>query len=355
MTSLRPLLDRSTHLEIHHVGPVPDWFAAIADRFGARVSNVEPFGDGPAIFCNKLQQLELLANFEADVFILSDADIVFLSSPAKWAVSNAVRAKIVDFPRPMEPVLEALLERAGFGSETLDCAPDFHPDRRTHRLNCNGGLYVLAKDHLKKLQGPWKKWARFCLAQRELLGNKTHHADQLSFMLAMLELELPFDPLPSGANFPTQLSPEVYDDHAIGDVCALHYHRAFDRNGFLLPSGVPTVDKYIDSANRILLNQDASSVFGGSKRAVKFRAVAENSAEGAGGTFRLADQDIPAIRRMLGADARQGDRAINRLMAAVRDRQVFTLQRILRTANLLMSAIGNIAASRVSSVPLKRS
>ena len=96
MASLRPLLDGSTHLEIHHVGPVPDWFAAVADRFGARVSQIKPFGNGSAVYCNKLQQLERLTNLEADIFILSDSDIVFLSSPTKWVVGNTVRAKVVD-------------------------------------------------------------------------------------------------------------------------------------------------------------------------------------------------------------------------------------------------------------------
>ena len=108
MASLRPLLDGSTHLEIHHIGPVPDWFAAVADRFGARVSQIKPFGNGSAVYCNKLQQLERLSDLEADVFVLSDADIVFLSSPAEWAIADTVRAKIVDFVNPEESVLKAL-------------------------------------------------------------------------------------------------------------------------------------------------------------------------------------------------------------------------------------------------------
>lgn len=300
MTSLRPLLDPSTRLEIYHVGPVPDWFSAVADEFGARISQIEPFGSGPAVYCNKLQQLEPLTKLEADTFILSDLDIVFLSSPTKWAVSNNVRAKIVDGPNPPEPMIKALLKRAGFSSETIDCAPDFKLDRRTNRLNCNGGLYVVTKDHLRQLYLPWRKWARFCLAE-ELLGKASFHADQLGFMLAMIELKLPFDPLPAEANFPVQFGPERYCGRVVGDISALHYHNRIDRNGFLLRTGAAAVDKYIDSANRMLSAPCLAGVRSDEWDMATLSAIPLRANGGIGNAFRVANRGLAAVRSKLGA------------------------------------------------------
>lgn len=262
LTTLRAVADSDTCLEIHHVGRVPAWFTATAASFGASISEIEPFGNGPAVYCNKLQQLERLCGLEADTFILSDVDIVFLASPARWIVADTVRAKIVDRASPPEPILETLLNRAGFASQTIDCAPDFLPNAQTHRLNCNGGLYVLSKKHLKQLRSPWRKWARFCLAQGDLLGNRLHHSDQLGFMLAMMELELPFDHLPTVANFPVHLPRESYYRRAIEDVYALHYHDRTDQKGFLLPTGAPMVDRFIDAANRLLAARELPFVGG---------------------------------------------------------------------------------------------
>jgi len=147
-----------------------------------------------------------------------------------------------------------LLDSAGFSGVVLDGIPDFNPDSRTHRYNCNGGLYILPREHLMKIREPWFRWSRYCLGQRDLLGRYIHHSDQLGFMLAMIELDLPFGSLPTGANFPTHFNADAYARFDSANIQAFHYHSHSGQDGLLLPTGSGKVDGFISRANKILDN-----------------------------------------------------------------------------------------------------
>jgi len=341
MISLHRIRDRNTRLEVHHVGFVPDWFFAAAKQFDAHVMQIQPFGKGPAVYCNKLQQFERLLTLSADIYVLSDADIAFLSSPSKWGTSNAVRAKIVDAPNPPETVLKALLERAGFPAETLDSAPDWYLDKRTHRLNCNGGLYVLTRNHLSQLQRPWRKWAQFCLEQEKLLGPKLRNSDQLGFLLAMLELKLPFDPLPIGANFPVHFGPERYCGRIIRDVSGLHYHGHLDRDGNLSLTGATMVDPYVVAANRIISARIADtgrnlSDLRTGKRSRLWSVLIGNK-------VGVANDDITAMRRKLGRAAWRRRRAAKLWKDVSGSNKLYFLRRLLKGARSFVFAVRNVA------------
>ncbi len=123
---------------IHHVGPAPDHFRKKMERLDIPIVQVEAFGTGPAVYCNKLQQLEPLLEQEPEHVVLCDADLAFLTSPANLMDGDLVRAKIVDMPNPPPEILETLLTRFGFPDEPVEarptCAlagrtPDARPDR----------------------------------------------------------------------------------------------------------------------------------------------------------------------------------------------------------------------------------
>lgn len=242
---------RHVHPVIHYVGAIPIQFATAMNTMGATIVEIDPFGSSGSVYCNKLQQLAPLAEHDSDYLILCDADLLFLADPANLVIPGSTRAKIVDMPNPPPELLGALLRDAGFPDEELDDAPDFKSTSKTHRFNCNGGLYIFPKAHLVEICGAWHKWARFCLNRASLLGRFCLHADQLSFMLAMIEIELPFDPLPAAANFPTHFPAEVYAPFDGCDIQTLHYHHRMDCNG-LLPTGASEIDKFIGQANEIL-------------------------------------------------------------------------------------------------------
>lgn len=237
---------------VFHVGAAPASLVTKAAQHGAEIVEVAAFGDGAARYCNKLQQHAWLVENTEGPIVLTDVDLFCLQSPADLVRPGMVRAKIVDIPNPDEAALEELLRLSGLPPQALDAAPSLTPGRRTHRLNCNGGLYVLDREMLARLWRPWRKWALFCLERTELLGRYHVHADQLGFMLAMIETGLPFDPLPMAANFPTHFSPRIYEGlGAVRPLC-LHYHRRQDASGRLLPTGAEAVDAAIARANAVL-------------------------------------------------------------------------------------------------------
>ena len=248
--------DADLHLVIHHIGPRPIIECDLPYRGDIDYRQVEPFGAGDAaVYCNKLQQLEGLIALGADHVVLCDADLFFLASPRDLIGSGCVRARVVDRENPSSRALRELLDAARYPRERLCTPTGFGLAAMTHRLNCNGGLYVMARDQLRVLAPAWIRWSRFCLGRADILGSKVLHADQLGFMLAMLETQLPFADLPAGANFPTHLPPAVYTN--VPDrLSSLHYHRNVLDDGRLRRVDVERIDHWIDAANRVLEPSD---------------------------------------------------------------------------------------------------
>jgi hypothetical protein len=243
--------DAELHLIVHHIGPRPVTACDLPFPNEIRYRRVERFGTGnDAVYCNKLQQLEGLIELNSDHVVLCDADLCFLSPPRDLIGSGCVRARVVDRENPASPILRKLLDATGYPHEELCTPPGFGTAARTHRFNCNGGLYVLGREQLRVLAPAWIRWSRFCLGRADLLGSKVVHADQLGFMLAMIETRLPFAELPAGANFPTHLPAAVYATIP-GRLSSLHYHRNVLDDGRLRRVGVDRIDRWIDAANDV--------------------------------------------------------------------------------------------------------
>ncbi|WP_242110310.1 hypothetical protein [Luteimonas aquatica] len=253
-------LDHARDLKkiVHHTGPLQPEFSAWLSGQGVTTRQVARYGDGPAAYCNKLQQFESLLQTGASHLILCDADIVFLSSPRALVREGHVRARIVDGPNPDAAMLRRLLDAAGFRDEPCSAQPGFQPGARTHRLNCNGGMYVLERKQLSELSPAWRRWSAYCLSRQDILRDKILHADQLGFMLAMLETGLPFAELPCHANFPTHFDPARYAD-VPETFSSLHYHGNVDGDGRLGCVGIPGIDAAIRKANAALAGTAAAS------------------------------------------------------------------------------------------------
>ena len=242
---------------IHHIGSPPLAFRDKMERLEIPIVEIRAFGSGPAVYCNKLQQLAPLLARPHDHVILCDADLAFLDSPTSLIEGERVRAKIVDHPNPPPELLLGLLSKFGFTGEPVDAIPSCAPGGRTHRLNANGGLYIIPGAYLPRLSESWRRYAVACLDQAEFLGQWTMHADQLGFMLAMLELKLPFSPLPTTANFPTHLGGRSYDPVQNVTPTILHYHGIDEPVGNQSPRLRPCplhkkADQQIDRINAVL-------------------------------------------------------------------------------------------------------
>jgi hypothetical protein len=259
---------------VHHVGRLPPEVRQALVRRGVLLREVVSFGSGPAAYCNKLQQFESLLELGARRLVLCDADLFFLESPRALFEGDAVAAHVVDRANPGDAMLARLLGGAGFDAEPLDTQPRFEPDALTHRLNCNGGLYAMRREHLQVLAPAWRRRATACLGQPALLGDKLMHADQLGFMLAMLETRLPFAPLPDGANYPTHFSPGTYT--AVPErLSSLHYHQRVRPDDSLSVTGNIALDAWIAIANGILRAEGVAGEAHATRRDVAQAATTE--------------------------------------------------------------------------------
>jgi hypothetical protein len=226
-------------------------FAQNVRRLGGAVCPVPRLGTGTAAYCNKLAQLKVGLLREADCCVLCDTDIAFAGNMRSAFKTDAVRAKIVDVDNPPLPVLNALFDMSGITTRPI-LVPSTVNRRPTFHTNCNGGLYVIPTQWMEPLAESWMHWVRFAFEHRQLLGPCALHIDQIGFSFAMLDLGLPFEPLPEHLNFPTHLPPEVFAAPVVTEPLVLHYHCHTEGNGRLLHCGHPPADAAIERVNGML-------------------------------------------------------------------------------------------------------
>ncbi len=238
---------------IHHVGTSPKVLKDAAARFGARILVIEAFGEeNAARYCNKLQSHEPILATKTSAAILTDVDLFFFASPAECVDPDYVRAKIVDHPNPPEEIMTDLFEALGLTDLNFDGIPTFCQDSRTHKMNCNGGLYICPIESLEILAPIWQDYSKRCLARENILKNFLFHADQLGFTMSMIETGLPFKSLGAEWNYPTHFPAKDHDKVHVDEIKILHYHKMLSGDGLLERSGIPKIDHYIDRANASL-------------------------------------------------------------------------------------------------------
>ncbi len=238
---------RKADIFVHYVAGIDEARLRTFREIGAQLVPIEPFGPGPARYCNKIRQLENPALWPYDYIILSDADMAFLECPTALATGSAVRGKPVDLDNPPQEVWRRLFTQAGI--DRMDTvALELTPQASTFATNFNGGFYVVPGTVAEDLAARWAKWARFCLDRGELLGNKLHHADQIGFGMALLDAGIAFEHLPVEANFPLHLR-RYLPSLSPRRLSAVHYHREMDDHGLVGTVGVPWIDRQVQELN----------------------------------------------------------------------------------------------------------
>lgn len=253
-----------TRIILNHCAPLHDLLRDKAAQTGAQLHSVARYGTGPAAYCNKLQQLDNVIASGAQYAVMCDTDMGFLIDPCTLARAGRVRAKPVDLGNPPAGVIRKIFDLAGFAAAPLDVVPEFQEagrTERTHRFNCNGGLYILPVEMLRRLAPVWRKYAAFCLEQQALLGDAAIHCDQISFALAMEALELPFAPLEAAHNFPLHFAKEAYGQHREIRPQILHYHRRMAPGGVIKSPGVPNVRARVELFNMLVADGRVSEDF----------------------------------------------------------------------------------------------
>jgi 2-polyprenyl-3-methyl-5-hydroxy-6-metoxy-1,4-benzoquinol methylase len=244
--TIKKFIRQPYSLMVHCVGEHPTAYLEQISKLGATLQSTEPFhSDYTARFCNKLQQLNTACLHEAEMVALCDLDIAFTDDIRQALNAKCIQAKYADTSTPPLPIMASLLREAGLGlpesyeqsTFTREPIPPYY---------CNGGLYLLPGHLLKAIAPAWKKWAGFSL--QALPQECKHYSDQTGFMLAMMELQLDFAPLPEEYNYPLHFPRERYASPS-KPPHVLHYHDRLDHTGLLLPLGIPTVDVAIKKVN----------------------------------------------------------------------------------------------------------
>lgn len=200
-------------------------------------------------YCNKLRQLRTFCRRKFDHVVLMDCDTAWVGDAA-LPRRAPVAAKIADLASPPEAVLAQIFRAAGVGEPDwveVSFPADEPGWRYTDRSYCNGGLYILSGDIIAKLDLVWRKWANWCLKRPHLFGDFAAHADQVSFALALREMQLPVDHLSLEWNYPLHLPGAPLPDVTPQ---ILHFHRQFGPHFEIQSCGVPTVDRTIDALNK---------------------------------------------------------------------------------------------------------
>jgi peptidoglycan/xylan/chitin deacetylase (PgdA/CDA1 family)/SAM-dependent methyltransferase len=100
---------------------------------------------------------------------------------------------------------------------------------------------------LRKLAPRWRHWARWCLDRTDLIGAFAAHVDQVSFALAVRELDARVTLLDLSWNYPIHIGTTVKLPHLSPNV--LHYHREMTPHMGVKFTEIETVDRAIDSLN----------------------------------------------------------------------------------------------------------
>jgi hypothetical protein len=203
---------------------------------------VEPFGHP---YCNRLQQLACLTSIRSDWFVLLDTDMFAIRPLELPPGDEVVWGKMVDAPNPPVDILGSIYERAQL---RMDEAEADVIAGQTVRGNFNGGLYVVPRRHLMPLADAWLRWARWSLDHIALFAQWHANVDQVSFALAVAELDLPIGTLGREFNAPTHLGPVTVSRTP----AVLHYHQNVDDQLFLKPSGDPGIDAAVSMANETI-------------------------------------------------------------------------------------------------------
>ncbi len=193
---------------------------------------------------NKVQVLTVPGLHRYDCVGLLDCDMIVAQDPTPFLRPGVVQSKIADVDSVPYATFARLCERF---SLPLPPASYLTTVDRTPTLRyCHNGVLFGPPRALLALLVPWKRYELLLAADPSLLGDCHHHRQQAAFALAMIEQQVAFEELSVALNFPLNHThrpptPEM----AACDPVIIHYHKAMDEGGYLLPAPYPRVQERI--------------------------------------------------------------------------------------------------------------
>ncbi len=185
---------------------------------------------------------------DASAAVLCDCDIAFTEDITPFTRGTAIRGKSVGNGFPTLATWQRLIDTAGLTRELRLGRAAGAKLRWTCAQNLNGGVLVIPRPFHDPLAEAWPRWIGWLLDNGDASVNR--FADQVSFGLALLELDLPIGRMPVTTNFPLGAA----EANFIETMCpqAVHYHSRLTRAGRLTEVGVPAVDVTVAKVNALL-------------------------------------------------------------------------------------------------------
>lgn len=213
---------------------------------GARVHVVARWPENPMF--NKVQVLAVPGLEAYDCVGLLDCDMIVVQDPTPFLRPGVVQSKIADVDSVPYATFARLCERFALPLPPATCLTTV--DRMLTLRYCNNGVLFGPPRALAALLVPWKRYELQMAADPSLLGDCHHHRQQAAFALAMIERPVAFEELSVALNFPlnhTHRPPT--SEMAACDPVIIHYHKAMDEGGYLLPAPYPRVQERIRRFN----------------------------------------------------------------------------------------------------------
>jgi SAM-dependent methyltransferase len=197
--------------------------------------------------CNKIQQLSTFRQTTYDRVVLLDCDTAVVGLLDLPAVTP-VGALIVNYGNPPAAVLTTIFEEAvGAPPDWVPAALEWNGQRQqTDRNNCNGGVYICDRGFLTDLEDAWRSRALWSLEHLGLYEGHGFHVDQVSFALAMRDLQANVQHLDLAWNYPTHVPPHVLPD-IVPQI--IHYHAELTSHLKLKTIGLSRPDAAITRFN----------------------------------------------------------------------------------------------------------
>jgi hypothetical protein len=227
----------------------PEYSEALEDM-GASVRIVTP----PAPehrYANKLRMLELAEEFDFDVLVALDCDVIVVDDIAEFLPDGVVRGKPADCDFLSDGQWRRIFATLSLPVPDKTCVTTTFGQRTYPYLN--SGVLLVPRDMCAKLFSLWVKFV-FDLdkvyAMHSDIALRRKYNDQIALTCAVIAGDVPVQSLPVSMNFPTHIDVHPAFVRRLTTVHLVHYHQALDELGFIRGSKYPAVNSCLDRFNR---------------------------------------------------------------------------------------------------------
>jgi hypothetical protein len=236
-------------IEVGYVDRVSAHQARRLEAIGATVRVVERVNPRhpPA---NKLRMFEATEASSFDILVAADCDIAFAGDPSPVLPEATIGLRPADRDCMSSAEWQGLFGHLGSPLREVETFP-WRAEATTRYPYFNSGFISVPRDLVTPLGEAWRTALERVDSYVTSLDQRPSWAfftDQLGLSVALADTELPVTILPPTLNVPSHLGRALAT--RLGEApLAIHYHDHVTGEGYLLPCGVPLVDRAIARLN----------------------------------------------------------------------------------------------------------